>query len=228
MNKPINLIGIAGKKGSGKNTVATIIQKLAGSKGEATITGHNGATEHHTFWHWEQKSFAAKLKQIASILTSIPVEKFEDQKFKESFLDINWNYWKEDADDTYLAKLQVRGLLQKLGTEVGRNIHPEVWVNALFTDYKIQNPVIGKTYSDLDLPKWIITDVRFPNEAQAIRDRGGIVVRVHREGLDTSDTHPSETALDNYICDAIIPNFSTIESLSANVKHFLQHYKIIE
>ena len=68
--KEINLLGIAGRAGSGKNTVAEMIQKIA-----------NGV--------WEQKAFAGKLKQIASLLTGIPIEKFEDQEFKEkTFVDL--------------------------------------------------------------------------------------------------------------------------------------------
>ena len=30
-------------------------------------------------------------------------------------------------------------------------------------------------------PNWIITDVRFPNEADAIKGRGGIIIRVNRK-----------------------------------------------
>ena len=43
----------------------------------------------------------------------------------------------------------------------------------------------------------IITDVRFPNEAELVRELDGVLIRVERDtGLD--DTHDSETALDDY------------------------------
>jgi hypothetical protein len=69
------------------------------------------------------KKFAGKLKQIASLLTGIPVEKFEDQEFKKLDMNPEWGM-------TY------REFLQNLGTEAMRDgLHTNVWVNALFADY---------------------------------------------------------------------------------------------
>jgi hypothetical protein len=84
--------------------------------------------------------------------------------------------------DTF--KLTPRKLLQLLGTECGREIiHPQIWVNALFADYEKDS-------------EWIVTDVRFPNEAQAIKDKGGIVIRVNRYCYDSLEdylvTHPNK------------------------------------
>jgi hypothetical protein len=64
--------------------------------------------------------------------------------------------------------LDVRRLIQVMGTEVGRGIAGEdVWVAA--------------TFRNLDLSKnTVITDVRFPNEAQAIKDNGGYIIRIDR------------------------------------------------
>jgi hypothetical protein len=81
----------------------------------------------------------------------------------------------------------VRKLLQIVGTEAGRKvIHPNLWVIALFADYKPLNEELRASignvldYSDCDFPSWIITDVRFDNEVEAIKKRGGIVIRVER------------------------------------------------
>jgi hypothetical protein len=85
---------------------------------------------------------------------------------------------------------------------------------------------------------WIVSDVRFPNEAQAIKDHGGIVVAVQRticpkcgevdnfhfdyithvveycnECGHRWDTHASETSLDGYKFDWVIENDSNIETL---------------
>ncbi|KAF5080352.1 hypothetical protein DSECCO2_119940 [anaerobic digester metagenome] len=86
----------------------------------------------------------------------------------------------------------VRQLLQEVGTDAMRNvIHPNIWVNALFSKYK-PKVCSGVTHCALagkpeiscnqcpEYPNWIITDVRFPNEAKAIKDRGGINIRVER------------------------------------------------
>tara|TARA_R110002020_G_scaffold380110_1_gene591298 strand:+ start:38 stop:904 length:867 start_codon:yes stop_codon:yes gene_type:complete len=150
-----------------------------------------------------------------------------------------------------LVKLTPRKLLQLLGTECGRQIiHPNIWVNALFADYEPsftpckqwrkdresinclcggvnamgENKGITHCESEGSLPNWIITDVRFPNEAQAIKDRGGIVIRVNRLEVDKFTTnfpqtlHPSETALDDYEFDHVIDNNGSIEDLVEKVK----------
>lgn len=126
------IIGISGRMGHGKNTVADIIEKLC-------LT-NNGPK-------FEQKAFAGKLKQIASILTGIPVEKFEDQEFKKSFLNAEWgtvqdiplNSIPPFADMQFNVMMSVREFIQKLGTEAMRDgLHINVWCNALFSDYSVQ------------------------------------------------------------------------------------------
>ena len=83
--------------------------------------------------------------------------------------------------------ITVRQLLQEIGTEALRNvIHPNVWVNALFADYKLSEESIvrktksGQYYDKKEYPNWIITDMRFPNELKAVKDRDGISIRVNR------------------------------------------------
>ena len=83
-----------------------------------------------------------------------------------------------------------RLLLQIMGTQIGREIiHPNIWVNSLMNEY---NPVDRRTIQDPDdsninFPNWIISDVRFPNEADAIKDRNGILIRVERFCYDSSE-----------------------------------------
>ena len=61
----------------------------------------------------------------------------------------------------------------------------------------------------------VLTDVRFPNEAEAIQAAGGRLVRVVRPGQDTSDQHISETALDDLVADVEIQNDGTLDELRA-------------
>ena len=174
-------------------------------------------------------------------------------------------------------KYTVRQLLQEIGTEAMRNvIHPNIWVNALMSEYKggafsFKNGVnhikkmgnlpytkanldkVGVTdYEMVEFPSWIITDMRFPNELKAVKDRGGISIRVNRqkqcgscENTFTSkgdcpycgsgnwvygyidDTHESETALDNHNFDYVIDNDGSISDLIAKVKEILIKEKII-
>jgi hypothetical protein len=199
------LIGINGKIGSGKDTVGKIIQHLTSEWDTDTLDVRSD---------WKIKKFAGKLKQIASLLTGINVEKFEDQEFKNTTLSEEWDFSDDDAPDNIMT---VRMFLQKLGTEAMRDgLHTNVWVNALFADYT-------------DESKWCITDMRFPNEMKAVEDRGGITIRIERGGSTNQlgNLHPSETALDDATFDYVIYNNGTMEELIKKVREILMDENIL-
>lgn len=213
------IIGINGYSGSGKDTVGKLIQIASCN----TIPdGHdvdeliNNYTQHEWWLEeqsgWEVKKWAGKLKSIASLLTGIPVKKFEDQEFKKTQLGPQWG-------------MTVRDFLQKLGTDGLRTgLHENTWVNALMADYE------GLYDIDTDRttwPKWVITDTRFPNEAKAIKEAGGIVIRVDRPGYKPVNDHPSETGLDNWDFDHRIMNGSDLVSLLFTVGSVLRKEKLI-
>jgi hypothetical protein len=101
------IISISGKIGSGKDTVAEMIQNLYPDTPK-----------------WEIRKFADKLKQISSLILNIPVEKFEDQEFKKLSAGPEWD------------NMTYREILQRVGTDCMRqNLHKEVWANALAADY---------------------------------------------------------------------------------------------
>lgn len=95
--------------------------------------------------------------------------------------------------------------------------------------------------NNLQYPMWCITDVRFPNEAKAIKERGGIIIRVNRDfeqlkrdrGFyipkdSLSPKHESETALDNYDgFNYVIDNDGSIEALKEKVKVILVREKLL-
>jgi hypothetical protein len=212
----INLIGISGRMGVGKDAVASIIQDLTRPEIEGYVTFVNGKWEPALGGSdWRIRKYAYKLKQIASILTGIPIEKFEDQEFKKSELGPEWDTVVESNEQWYgetgyvRRPMTVRSFLQKLGTESVRNgLHPNTWINALFADLKEDS-------------KWIITDVRYPNEYEAIKQRGGIMIRVNR-GEQSKDAHISETALDDFKFDFVIENNGSLDELKERVKDVLE------
>lgn len=260
------IIGINGYSGSGKDTVGKLIQLLLcdNLKENAHIQEVLEKYEDNQWWveeksGWEIKKWAGKLKDIASMLTGIPVQKFEDQEFKKTYLPEQWNFWtvsvisdgdkllfqqgrfnsKEEAQGfagmleqtqgvfglEYVVGMQqmtVRQFLQELGTDACRNgLHPNTWVNALMADYK--PPKLSQ-----DSPSnWIITDTRFPNEAQAIKDAGGIIIRVDRPGVKAINAHPSETGLDDWEFDHKIMNGSDLTALSFTVETILKKHHIL-
>jgi hypothetical protein len=244
------IIGINGKIGSGKDTVGKIIQYLTSECGNSNSSRHRTYAEflkrgggsnlrnfdQHYVSDWEVKKFAGKLKTTASLLTGIDVEKFEDQEFKKTFLGQEWDYieYMNNSPRGSITKMTIRELLQKLGTEAMRDgLHTNVWVNALFADYNA-----GYTISPLDVDNqapdnWIITDMRFPNEMEAVVEKGGLTIRVVRDYAlrggpeDPKNIHPSETALDEAKFDYEIINDGTIEDLIEKVREILINENII-
>lgn len=204
------IIGISGKKQCGKDTVCKIIKAL-------DIWNRYGDGDMLTFVKmllkspsplgsiWYKHAYADKLKQVLAIILNVDVAAFEDNIFKMSNSEI------VKPEGGYYTN---RELLQRFGTEVGRSISPTLWVDALFMGYSEDD-------------HWIIPDVRFPSEAEAIKERGGIIIRVDRETF-SRDTHPSEVALDNYEgFDYRIDNNNDIEHLIDKVKGIMSQLNLI-
>jgi len=79
----------------------------------------------------------------------------------------------------------IRALMQNYGTEVRRRDNPEYWVYKWF-----KKAVAIQKYQ----PSNIVTDdVRFLNEAEAVKDFGGIIIRLTRPDIETGGDHSSET-----------------------------------
>ena len=98
----------------------------------------------------------------------------------------------------------VRVLLQRFGSDVGREMFGEdFWVDQAF-----------KGLGDESV---VFTDVRFPNEAEAIRGRGGVVWNVVRPGVGVANGHVSESALVGFVFDETIVNDGSLEDLEGKV-----------
>lgn len=121
------------------------------------------------------------------------------------FLDIDSEYQRYFF---HTENLTPRKLLQLIGTEGGRDlIHENIWVNALFSSYTKDS-------------KWIIPDTRFDNEAKAIKDRGGIIIKVERD-VNITDNHASEKGISDEYIDIVIDNNGSMEELIEKVKTIL-------
>jgi hypothetical protein len=228
------IIGVSGKINAGKDLVGQMIQyNTSNYKKHYSFTDwKNRVDTYQSETHSEFKvnKFAGKLKDIVCILISCTRERLEDRDFKNKELGEEWWYFAESEKHNmipYLAnkelltgkfkifKLTPRKMLQLIGTECGRFIiHPDIWINALMMDYRSDS-------------SWVITDVRFPNEAEAIRSKGGIVLRVQRPSIMTElnpeslNEHESERALDLYQFDGIINNSGTIQDLLEEVSRHM-------
>ena len=93
-----------------------------------------------------------------------------------------------------------RSFLQKLG-EQRRKESPTYWIR--------------KALDAIDKcgPRVVITDVRYRNELQMIRDRGGVLWRVVRDGVGPANDHVSERDLDDVVPEAYLLNIGSLNNL---------------
>ncbi len=176
------LIGLTGLAGAGKNEAAN------------ALVGHG----------WSQDAFANRMRTAMLALDPIvwADDYYEPLRLAELVRDYGWDTTKREYPE-------VRRLLQKFGTEAGREIHGEnCWVDALMRDW---HRLDGTPVYTNGL---VVTDVRFQNEAEAIRSHGGWVIEVVRPGLQRlPGNHASEAGFDPDLIDYTIYNDGTIDSL---------------
>lgn len=181
MNLP-RIIGLSGKIGSGKTTIANLLLEK--------------------FNEYERIAFGDILKREASKTYNFPLEWVYSEEGKNEIININPCEQKSLYDILKNAffppknilgqlprsNMNVREILQWHGTEFRRAQDPNYWVSQMRIFIK-NNPWV------------IIDDVRFENEADLVKELGGVVIRInpHDKWLSGDFSgHRSETSLDNY------------------------------
>ena len=99
---------------------------------------------------------------------------------------------------------QVRRLLQDLGVGARKVFGDGFWV------HEAMKTMLNDPRPDMN---YVITDVRFLNEADMIRANQGQLWRVKRNGISAVNAHVSESQMDGYPVDQIFTNNSSIEDL---------------
>ena len=155
--------------------------------------------------HYDFKvvSFADHLRYVCSVVTGIPLNQFYGEA-------------KKTYNETW--GMTHREILQTLGSNGLRDgFHKEVWIKSAFAKLKP-----GERY--------VFTDVRFPNEARAISEAGGFLIRTDRDtdGYEIDRNHQSETSLDNYEhWDYIINNNGELYRLYMRVNQIMAAENIV-
>lgn len=234
----VTIVGIKGFKGSGKDTVASMISYIL----------HDGIMKAtYDKWLFFHKNgfvenneiiihFADKLKDDISEFCGIDRKLLDKQEIKENYyynfktgivstnikdIDCVINTVLEyDNLSTLLllnnnVSIKIRALLQYYGTNVIRN---HFWHNA-FVHY-----TINKAFDIRNkLGQCIIADARFDNECNVIKVCGGKIIRVDRRV--NNDNHESEQIK---ICDDdyVIDNTGTLVGLFYKVLKFVTDYMV--
>lgn len=194
----IKVIGLHGKKGSGKDAA---FQQLSARLDMPVI----------------RDAFADRLK-LSAVRNFLPdVDLAEAYEICEGLktcggVTLTVEHGPYDVQEFYVSG---REFLQHYGTEAHREVFAyNFWVDAVLPDRTNQ-----VNFGRVDDKPWsllVVTDVRFPNEAEAIHEAGGKVWKITRPELEVGeqDTHASEIPLDPEHIDTEIINDGTLEDLS--------------
>lgn len=137
---------------------------------------------------YKRVSFADALKRSVAIIAGEPEELYFDDASKE-----------EVSPTLGVTR---RSALQKVGNSMREVLNKDVWIRRALLEA-----------GDSDV---VITDVRYDNEAQAVRLAGGIVVGLSREGAGLRGEaahHVSEKPISIDLIDEFVINDGTIEDL---------------
>lgn len=198
------ILGLKGGLGSGKGTA---------SKMMATYLKEKGYKPYY-------RIFAGKLKEVTSVLTGIPLTHETDNDFEDGIKD-----YTQEQKNIYIEEfgMTLGQMLQKIGTEVFRdNFDIDTWIKAIFREFDAIED---------DKVVWIVSDTRFINEVESIKDRGGLVFNIDGEGGKGNENsqrdlnHRSETSLDDYDdYDYTIENKAGLDEFQANVLECIKTY----
>lgn len=192
---------------------SSIIIGLTGHKqvGKDTIADYLCRT-----FGFKKLAFANPLKNAArEVFGFSDAQLYGDQK---EVIDPFWN-------------VTPREVLQVVGTDLFRLTLPQfipqignqIWTRTLerqLQQERLQNP----------RQSFVVTDVRYPNEAEVVHRFGGILMRVERPDLTSGLTlggqsfaaHLSETAMNNEPSDLLIRNNGSIDQLFVNVNFIVE------
>lgn len=137
---------------------------------------------------FEKRSFASKLKTVYYDIATEGQRQLIDET--------GW-------DNAKRINTMIRVGLQGLGAVMRKHFGKDFWIKEAMT-YTLE----------MKEKHYVFSDVRYPNEAEAIRSAGGVIVRLKRDGIFPVNDHDSETLLDSINPDLTIENHSPHSALA--------------
>ena len=172
------IVGLTGYAGVGKDEAAKCLTRVG----------------------WERVSFADPLrKALYNLNPLLPGMQVDTIRLQDVVDALGW----EEAKRGYP---EIRALLQRMGTEAGRDIHGQNCWTRIAEQSMLQALLTSKSC--------ILTDVRFPNELALIKQHGGIIIRIERPGVGPVNSHVSDQqAFDPSDIYATLTNDGSIDKL---------------
>jgi hypothetical protein len=232
------VIGLLGKRRSGKNSVADIVVKRRGQTASVAFADKIKDICREVF-AFSDEQLHGSLKEVSDkrYPTTHPAHTYA---MPDARFCCNCDAARESAPEQCVSYLTPRKAMQLLGTEWGRACYAPVWVeytfrkaNELLTGVRVRSKPFdagtgtsGKGSYIVDRTDLVfITDVRFTNEIRAVKEAGGEVWKIVRPSLEVDDgygAHASEAEIDapenDELLDAAIVNDGTLAELEEKVQ----------
>ena len=197
----MKLIALCGAAGAGKDTVADMLpaRKLAFAD---TLYAEVAAA-------WDVEQHVLRCRETKETEQErLTIEWCSDYDFRVWFFHQPVASASREPWDT--TPRSPRQILQWWG-DYRRAQDPDYFVEALSTAFWYTQA--GDVHGE-----YIITDVRFPNEAAMVRQLGGQIWQIRRPGYEAGGTgHASDTAGGEFAPDLIVTNGGSLEELRATV-----------
>lgn len=181
------LIGLGGYAYAGKDAFADVLEQDLG---------------------WYKTYMSKALRQSLEVLDPI-VDTFLGRpvRFSEA---INAHGYEEAKKNP-----EVRALLQRMGTEVGRKLwNDNFWVDLCFGD--VADKLMMKNRNV------VVTGIRYPNELHRIQNLSGVSIWITRPGYLAVNEHSSDNTLCPDDFDHTFSNHGTLEDLKVTVPEFIR------
>jgi hypothetical protein len=150
--------------------------------------------------HAQRLAFADKIKESLAALFGVSIREINTLKEERGVFKIE----SQSFEHSYTW----RSFAQRYGTEAHRDIFGEnFWVDM----------ILPKEPNVPDEELWVITDVRFENEAERIKHLGGHIICINRPNLFYNDSHISEERLPEEFFSYIIDNKSSLNQFKERV-----------
>ena len=178
------------------------------SKGVLDVTRNDlefGMWAAENMWPFvKHYSFASSLKEIAHGLFGLTKKQCYGTDLDKN--SPTWLKWEDmpGYKGKKKGRLTAREFLQFFGTDICRKIHPDIWTDRTLKSIREEDSLMA-----------VISDCRFPNEAEAVRTAGGKIIKLTR-GID-GDKHSSETSVDAIEYDTVIDN-TDLSMMETNVE----------
>jgi len=187
------LIGLTGRAGSGKDTVYETLYSLFNDVRPVVRLAFADALKHSAlkcFDEYEEWSaIADDLKNRGSVKIEIDGETFAEVSGREFF--------------------------QRYGAEAHREVFgSDFWIDTLLPPLDALD--FGPFLHSSEI--YVVTDVRYDNEATRIREYGGFVWLIERPGESIEESsHTSEAGVDEDLINFLIPNSGSLDELKDHV-----------